>query len=70
LPPGPASAVDYCDGCGLDAAAGDHARCHARRAATDPPRWCTTCGRKLVVQVLPIGWTARCVVCGPLPLPR
>jgi len=33
---------------------------------TDPPRFCTRCGRKLVVQVLPVGWTARCVRCGPI----
>ncbi len=59
----------YCDGCGRPDATGDHARCSTRRAATDPPRWCTACGRKLVVQVLPVGWTARCVACGPLPGP-
>ena len=61
-----AGVVTYCEGCGRDAAEGDHARCRARRAATDPPRWCVACGRKLVVQVLPTGWTARCVKCGPL----
>jgi hypothetical protein len=26
----------------------------------DPPRVCAQCGRRLVVQVLPFGWTARC----------
>jgi hypothetical protein len=56
----------YCDGCGKPLAGLDHSRCRARRAATDPPRFCTGCGRKLVVQVLPLGWTARCVRCGPL----
>jgi hypothetical protein len=59
----------YCDGCGRPVAGSDHARCQARRAATDPPRFCTECGRKLVVQVLPLGWTARCVRCGPLAQP-
>ena len=59
----------YCDGCGQPAAVGDHVRCRQRRAATDPPRFCTACGRKLVVQVLPIGWTARCVRCGSLAPP-
>lgn len=44
-------------------------RCTRRRAATDPPRFCPACGRKLAVQVLPIGWTARCVSCGPLHAP-
>jgi len=59
----------YCDGCGQPVAGSDHARCKARRAATDPPRFCAECGRKLVVQVLPLGWTARCVRCGPLAQP-
>ncbi|MEJ7892851.1 MAG: hypothetical protein WKF94_09435 [Solirubrobacteraceae bacterium] len=56
----------FCDGCGNPVADGDHARCRARRAATDPPRFCTECARKLVVQVLPTGYTARCVRCGVL----
>jgi hypothetical protein len=55
--------VTYCDGCGRPAAEEDHARCRDRRMATDPPRWCTRCGRKLKVQVLPTGWTAQCVMC-------
>jgi hypothetical protein len=55
-----------CDACGKPVTSGDHARCRARRAATDPPRFCTDCGRKLVVQVLPVGFTARCVHCGPV----
>jgi len=58
------SAPPYCDGCGRPLASDDHARCLARRAATDPPRFCRACGRKLVVQVLPLRWTARCVRCG------
>ena len=57
--------VAFCDGCGRPADAGGHERCRARRTATDPPRFCTDCGRKLVVQVLPVGYTARCVKCGP-----
>lgn len=61
------TATLHCDGCGRPVDEGDHARCRARRNATDPPRWCTACGRKLVVQVLPVGWAARCVSCGPLP---
>jgi hypothetical protein len=54
----------YCDGCGRPAVDGDHSRCRERRAHTDPPRFCTQCGRKLAVQVLPTGYTARCVRCG------
>ena len=57
--------VAFCDGCGRPADTGEHEHCRARRAATDPPRFCTDCGRKLVVQVLPVGYTARCVKCGP-----
>ena len=58
----------HCDGCGRPRDEGDHARCRARRAATDPPRFCTACGRKLVVQVLPTRLDRRaCVRCGPLP---
>ncbi|HEY2320563.1 MAG TPA: hypothetical protein VGH67_19800 [Solirubrobacteraceae bacterium] len=57
----------FCDGCGRAHAEGDHERCRRRRATTDPPRFCESCGRKLVVQVLPLGWTARCVRCGPVP---
>jgi hypothetical protein len=56
--------VTYCDACGKPANEGDHSRCKARRAHTDPPRFCTQCGRKLAVQVLPTGYTARCVRCG------
>jgi hypothetical protein len=54
----------FCDGCGKPVSQGDHARCRERRSHTDPPRYCTRCGRKLAVQVLPTGYTARCVRCG------
>jgi hypothetical protein len=61
------TAVLHCDACGRPRDEGDHARCRARRAATDPPRYCTQCGRRLRVQVLPLGYAAECVRCGPLP---
>jgi len=57
----------HCDGCGRPASSGDHTRCRARRAATDPPRYCASCGRKLRVQVLPVGWTAHCLTCDRAP---
>jgi hypothetical protein len=57
---------EHCDGCGKPLASGDHRQCRARRAATDPPRFCVACGRKLVVQGLPLEWKARCVSCGPV----
>ena len=37
------------------------ARAAAPRAGTlEPPRFCPDCGRRMVVQVTPTGWTARC----------
>ncbi|MGA2012936.1 MAG: hypothetical protein ABSH51_20690 [Solirubrobacteraceae bacterium] len=62
-----ADGVIHCAGCGRPAGEGDHGACVRRQAATDPPRYCTRCGRKLVVQVLPTRWRARCVRCGELP---
>jgi hypothetical protein len=53
------AAAPYCDGCGRSQAG--HESC---RTITDPPRYCVRCGRKLAVQVLPTGYTARCVSCG------
>jgi hypothetical protein len=52
--------VTYCDRCGEPAASGDHGGCAAARAL-EPPRYCPACRRRLVVQVLPTGWAARCV---------
>lgn len=57
----------FCDGCGAPSGVGDHTRCDRRRGMTDPPRYCTRCGRKLAVQVLPAGWSARCLACDPAP---
>lgn len=31
------------------------------RADLEPPRYCTHCRRRMVVQVTPTGWSARCV---------
>jgi hypothetical protein len=56
--PEPADAR-YCDHCGGPVADSDHRECRKRRAL-DPPRYCETCGRRLVVQVVPRGWTATC----------
>lgn len=51
---------DFCGYCGQDrAAGGSHGRCdHA--ALLEPPRYCVACRRRMVVQVTPTGWTARC----------
>ncbi|MFZ0042192.1 MAG: hypothetical protein WAK93_12860 [Solirubrobacteraceae bacterium] len=62
----PAERGHFCPGCGKPETDADHSRCRRRQAATDPPRFCTACGRKLAVQVLPVGFRARCVRCGPV----
>lgn len=52
----------YCGQCGER---GTHPECR-RRAELDPPRYCTACRRRMVVQVHPTGWSARCVEHGTL----
>lgn len=52
--------VPWCDQCGEAVSSGGHGRCAAAREL-EPPRWCPACRRRMVVQVLPAGWTARCV---------
>ncbi|MFC0313756.1 hypothetical protein ACFQNE_06925 [Gordonia phosphorivorans] len=32
----------------------------AARMGLEPPRYCGQCGRRMVVQVVPDGWVARC----------
>ena len=32
----------------------------AAQLGLEPPRYCGQCGRRMVVQVVPDGWTARC----------
>lgn len=49
----------FCGQCGKPAADGDHLRC-AQRAELEPPRYCARCARRMVVQVNPVGWSARC----------
>ena len=56
-PPAPAA---YCPHCGDPLGARDHAGC-ARRLELEPPRYCTACRRRMLVQVTPDAWTARCV---------
>lgn len=55
--------VSYCPRCGT--ATGDHSSCQ-QQLAFEPPRYCATCARRLVVQVTPGGWTARCSQHGEL----
>jgi hypothetical protein len=55
----------YCGRCGNPQADGDHAAC-LRALELEPPRYCTQCRRRLIVQVLPTGWTGRCSTHGEL----
>jgi hypothetical protein len=55
----PTAAAVYCDRCGEIAAEGDHSSCRAARDL-EPPRYCSRCRRRMVVQVVPTGWTATC----------
>ncbi|WP_130346296.1 hypothetical protein [Herbihabitans rhizosphaerae] len=49
----------FCVHCGQPADVA-HPACASPRAALDPPRYCAVCARRMVVQVTPTGWTARC----------
>jgi hypothetical protein len=57
--------VEYCARCGEERALHDHAGC-AAALVLEPPRYCTACRRRLVVQVVPTGWSARCSEHGDL----
>ena len=59
-PAADAGAQPFCAWCGGARAEGDHAGCERRLATVDPPRHCPVCARRMVVQVDPMGWTARC----------
>jgi ribosomal protein S18 acetylase RimI-like enzyme len=52
-----ARTLTYCGQCGEP---GTHPACE-RKLALEPPRYCTSCRRRMVVQVTPTGWKARCV---------
>ena len=51
--------VPWCGQCGETLTAEGHASCR-RLAELDPPRYCPECRRRMVVQVMPTGWSARC----------
>ncbi|MFB4312568.1 hypothetical protein [Actinomadura sp. 21ATH] len=55
----------YCDRCGEPAGIGDHEACRGARLM-EPPRYCGRCRRRMVVQVTPAGWSARCSEHGTL----
>jgi hypothetical protein len=49
----------YCGRCGLSLGTGAHDTC-ARLLQLEPLRYCPECRRRMVVQVMPDRWTARC----------
>jgi hypothetical protein len=54
----------YCERCGKGREIGLDVRRHAGCSTAlelEPPRYCRHCARRMVVQVTPGGWTARCV---------
>jgi hypothetical protein len=54
----------FCGRCG-EPAPSPHQAC-VERLALEPPRYCVQCRRRLIVQVLPTGYTARCSAHGVL----
>ncbi len=52
--------VPWCGQCGQELTGEGHDRCR-RQSELDPPRYCALCRRRMVVQVTPTGWSARCV---------
>ncbi len=54
----------YCPRCG-ETVDQPHPGCEAA-LGLEPPRYCPQCRRRMVVQVTPTAWTARCVEHGAL----
>ena len=50
----------FCGHCGQPVDHGEHLAC-AEKLRMEPPRFCGHCHRRMVVQVTPTSWTARCV---------
>ncbi|HEX4223464.1 MAG TPA: hypothetical protein VHZ97_13935 [Pseudonocardiaceae bacterium] len=50
----------FCSWCGKPDGEVRHDLCQRRLALVDPPRYCAECARRMVVQVTPAGWTAKC----------
>jgi hypothetical protein len=53
----------YCDHCGQPlsqpGSERGHQACREARAL-EPPRYCSCCGRRMVVKVTPGAWSSRC----------
>jgi hypothetical protein len=55
--------ISYCEQCGEESGgAGPDPGTHScvGHAEFEPPRYCSKCRRRMVVQVTPSGWSARC----------
>ncbi|WP_456238778.1 biotin synthase auxiliary protein BsaP [Saccharothrix espanaensis] len=50
----------FCGYCGKELGGLDHGACALRLRVIDPPRFCSACARRMVVQVTPSGWAATC----------
>ncbi|MBI3215290.1 MAG: hypothetical protein HYZ38_15790 [Mycobacterium sp.] len=57
--PAPVSAGDYNVYTGAEAGAAA-AIPTAAQLGLEPPRYCAACGRRMIVQVRPDGWWAKC----------
>jgi len=57
--------MTFCSHCGGAESDGGHDDCR-RALLMEPPRYCAECRRRMVVQVHPMGWTARCSVHGTI----
>ncbi len=55
----------FCPRCGEPRDTADHGACDVA-LVLEPPRFCAVCRRRMVVQIVPTGWTARCVEHGEL----
>ncbi len=49
----------FCPRCGGELDSGSHTACQ-QALDLEPPRYCAICRRRMIVQVTPTGWTARC----------
>jgi len=52
------TAIAFCSGCGRETT-----ECDGCSRPLDPPRFCERCGRRLKVQVTPVGFTSTCRNC-------
>ncbi|WP_344428479.1 hypothetical protein [Amycolatopsis minnesotensis] len=52
--------TEYCVHCGQSEEGGAHPACRTPRTELEPPRFCAACARRMIVQVTPAGWAARC----------